>query len=200
MKRPDSHTATNGVALVIVLWVIVILSLLISGFAFTMQTETQITSFSRKELKADALARSGIEIARLKLVAHSKTAAETNFEALNQKWADDEDAYVNQSLGEGTFNVTVVDEESRLPINYSDETQLHRLLHLLNQEILDADTIVDSILDWISAGDTRRLNGAKSDFYLNQPFPYRAKNGPRDRVHAPCLSHEEKRQDQSERA
>jgi len=129
MNRPNLHTSKHGVALVIVLWVIVILSLLIGGFAFTMQTETQIASFSRKELKADALARSGIEVARLKLLVHSKTPAETSYEALNQKWAYDEDAYVNQSLGEGTFNVTVVDEESRLPINQIDEPQLHRLLH-----------------------------------------------------------------------
>ena len=45
--------------MVVVLWVIMVLSLLISGFAFTMHVETQVASFSRKELKAEMLARSG---------------------------------------------------------------------------------------------------------------------------------------------
>ena len=47
----------NGVALMIVLWVIMVLSLMISGFAFTMHVETQVASYSRKELKAEMLAR-----------------------------------------------------------------------------------------------------------------------------------------------
>ena len=48
-----------GVALVVVLWVIMVLSLLIGGFAFTMHVETQVASYGRKELKAEMLARSG---------------------------------------------------------------------------------------------------------------------------------------------
>ena len=47
----------RGVTMILVLWVIMVLSLLISGFAFTMHVETQVASFSRKELKAALLAR-----------------------------------------------------------------------------------------------------------------------------------------------
>ena len=58
----------QGIALVLVLWIIMVLSLLISGFAFTMHVETQVAAFSRKELKAEMLARSGIEVARMQLL------------------------------------------------------------------------------------------------------------------------------------
>ena len=47
--------------MVVVMWVILVLSLLISGSAFRMNVEMQVASFSRKELKAQMLARSGLE-------------------------------------------------------------------------------------------------------------------------------------------
>lgn len=180
MKPSPSNIGERGVALVIVLWVLVVLSLLIGGFAFTMHVETQVASFSRKEFKADALARSGIEVARLQLLAHSKTPAEAGFEALSQPWAANEEMYVNQELGDGKFNVTVVDEESRLPINQLGEEQLRRLLRMLDADLLDADSVVDSILDWLDPDDLSRLNGTESDYYRTLPVPYRAKNGPMD--------------------
>jgi len=181
--------SNRGVALVVVLWVIVVLSLLIGGFAFTMHVETQVTSFSRKELKADALARSGIEVARLQLLTHAKTPAETDFEALNQKWAFNDDAYRDQPLGDGKFNITVTDEQSRLPINKLSEEQLRRLAHLLDLDMAEADTVADSILDWIDRDDLHRINGAETDYYNELPIPYHAKNAPLDRIEELILIH-----------
>ena len=74
----------NGVAIVVVLWVIMVLSLLISGFAFTMHVETQVASYARKELKAEMLARSGIEVARMQLILDQQSPTEAGFDALNQ--------------------------------------------------------------------------------------------------------------------
>jgi len=179
MKRLASH---HGVALVVVLWVIVVLSLLIGGFAFTMHVETQVTSFSRKELKADALARSGIEVARLQLLEHAKTPAEASFDALDQKWASNDEAYRDQLLGDGTFTVTVTDEQSRLPVNLLSEEQLRRLMRLLDLDMAEADTVTDSILDWIDGNDLHRINGAETDYYNTLPIPYHAKNAPLDRI------------------
>jgi len=179
---PDSkYSREKGVAMILVLWVIIVLSLLISGFAFRMQVETQVASFSRKELKAEMLARSGIEVARMQLILHAKSA-EGGFEALNQDWATNETLYVDHELGDGTFNVKVTDEEAKLPINRMTQDQLKRLMDALGVDPSDGDVIVDSILDWISPGDLTRLNGAKSDYYERLDPPYRAKNGPLDRV------------------
>jgi len=169
------------VALVVVLWVIVVLSLLIGGFAFTMHVETQVTSFSRKELKADALARSGIEVARLHLLTHAKTPAEADFDAPSQKWAFNE-AYSNQPLGDGRINITVTDEQSRLPINKLSPEQLRRLSRLFDLDMAEADTLADSILDWIDGDDLHRLNGAETDYYNELPIPYHAKNAPLDHI------------------
>ncbi len=44
----------------------------------------------------------------------------------------------------------------------------------------EADTIVDSVLDWVDSDDFTRANGAESNYYRNLPEPYLAKNGPFD--------------------
>ena len=74
----------HGVAVIIVLWVVMVLSLLISGFAFTMHVETRTAAYARMELKAQMLARSGIEVARMQLLLHDQSAADAGYDALNQ--------------------------------------------------------------------------------------------------------------------
>jgi general secretion pathway protein K len=175
-------SARSGVALVIVLWVVLVLSLLISGFAFTMHVETQVASFARKELKAEMLARSGIEVARMQLILDQQSSTNAGFDALNQDWATNELLYVDHELGDGIFNVKVNDEEAKIPINRATDLQLKRLLGLLGVDPFDGDVIVDSILDWIDADDLTKLNGAESDYYQSLSPPYSAKNAPLDRV------------------
>ena len=164
----------RGVAIVIVLWVIMVLSLLISGFAFTMHVETQIASYARKELKAEMLARSGIEVAKMQLLLHQQSAADAGYDALNQDWATNEELYVNHELGDGVFNVKIMDEESKMPINSESEAQLMQLMSLLSVDPSDGDIIVDSILDWKEAGDLHRLNGAKTDYYMSRWIGWRS--------------------------
>jgi general secretion pathway protein K len=180
--RANGFTNDRGIAIVIVLWIVLVLSLLISGFAFTMHVETQVASYARKELKAEMLARSGIEVARMQLILGAQSPTNSGFDALNQDWATNELMYVDHELGDGMFNVKVTDEESKIPINRATDLQLKRLCGLLGVEPSDGDVIVDSILDWIDDDDLTRLNGAESDYYQSLSPPYRAKNGPLDRV------------------
>jgi general secretion pathway protein K len=172
----------QGVALIVVLWMVMVLSLLVSGFAFTMHVETQVASFNRKELKAEMLARSGVEVARLQLILQQKSVTKAPYDAYNQPWATNEEFYVNHELGAGMFNVKVTDEEGKLPINRLSQQQLERLCAALGIDVVDADVIVDSILDWMDDNDLHRLNGAEDEYYESLSPPYKAKNGPLDRV------------------
>ena len=83
-----------------------------------MHVETQIASYARKELKAEMLARSGIEVAKMQLLLHQQSAVDAAYDALNQDWATNEDLYVNHELGDGVFNVKITDEESKMPSQY----------------------------------------------------------------------------------
>jgi len=178
----DRFRDNRGIAIVIVLWVVIVLSLLISGFAFTMHVETQLASYARKELKAEMLARSGVEVARMQLILGALSPTNSGIDALNQDWSTNELLYVDHELGDGIFNVKVTDEESRIPINRVTDVQLKRVFGLLGADPADGDVITDSILDWIDTDDLTRLNGAESDYYQSLSPPYRAKNAPLDRV------------------
>ena len=147
-----------------------------------MHVETQVASYARKELKAEMLARSGVEVARMELILGAESPTNSGYDALNQDWATNELMYVDHELGDGTFNVKVTDEESKIPINRASDLQLKRLFGLLGVEPSDSDVMVDSILDWIDPSDLHRLNGAKSDYYESLSPPYRSKDGPMDRV------------------
>ncbi len=177
MKNPR-----RGVAMVIVMWVVLVLSLLISGFAFTMHVETRLESFNRKQLKAEMIARSGIEAAKLILLRDLTSATEGGFDAPNQEWATNQTLYVDHPLGDGVLNVRVTDEEAKLPINKLTPAQWRRLLDLLAVDPADADVIADSAADWIDDNDLHLLNGAEDDYYQSLVPPYRAKNAPMDRV------------------
>ncbi len=181
----SAHTKTrhcDGVALILVMWVVLILSLLISGFAFTMHVETSVASYSRKRLQAEMLARSGVELARRELIAHLLSPTNNTFDARNQEWATNDEWYVNHELGDGTINVQVTDEESKLPVNRASPEQLKRLVTLLGVDDSDIDIIVDSIEDWIDADDLVRLNGAEDEYYMSLSPPYHVKNAPVDRI------------------
>src|SRR5258706_3395208 len=180
--RGNCSPGDRGIAIVIVLWVVLVLSLLISGFAFTMHVETQVASYARKELKAEMLARSGVEVARMQLIVAALSPTNSGIDALNQDWATNALLYVDHELGDGIFNVKVTDEESKIPINRATDVQLKRLFGVLGADPADGDVITDSILDWIDTDDLTRLNGAESDYYQSLSPPYRAKNGPLDRV------------------
>lgn len=56
-----------GIALMMVLWVMLLLSLLALEFAHSMRMETEVTKNFRDEVLAYYLARGGIELARYEL-------------------------------------------------------------------------------------------------------------------------------------
>ncbi len=170
-----------GVALVVVMWVVLVLSLLISGFAFTMHVETRVASYARKRQHAEALARSGVELARRELILDVMTATNSTYDARNQPWATNE-WYVNHALGDGVLNVVVTDEESKIPVNRASPEQLRRLMILMEVDEGEIDIIVDSVVDWMDENDLHQLNGAEDEYYLSLEPPYRAKNAALDRI------------------
>jgi general secretion pathway protein K len=90
--------------------------------------------------------------------------------------------YVNHPLGDGILNVTVTDEEAKMPVNKLTPLQWKRLLDRLGVDPADADVIADSVADWIDENDLHLLNGAEDDYYQSLEPPYQAKNAPIDRV------------------
>lgn len=74
--------------------------------------------------------------------------------------------------------VQIEDESGKIGLNTLDEERLDLLLELIGLDYRDAETFIDSFLDWQDADDLPRLSGAESDTYERENPPYRAANRP----------------------
>ena len=179
-RRGGDHAA----ALVLVLWMVVILSLLVMGLALTMQVETKIASYNRQAFKCDVLARAGVELARQQLMEDIDPLQDLGADAFKEKWCTNPDLYENFEFGGGTINVKVIPEDGKLNINTLSQSPdaLRYLFESLQVPPSDIDVLVDSIDDWVDFDSLPRINGAEDDYYSKLDVPYRAKNGPIDRL------------------
>ncbi|MCX8107257.1 MAG: type II secretion system protein GspK [Verrucomicrobiae bacterium] len=183
----------NGFAVILVLIVIVVLGILAGSFAFAMKVETRLAANAGNESELEWLGRSGVELARY-VLGQSMTSPYTS---LNQIWAGGPGSpnetnsplinirLMDNQLGDGRFSVRIVDLERRFNINapiseVEKKAIINRALTIIGAEAGDAETIQDSILDWMDPDDRPRLSGTESDFYLGLEPAYVAKNGPID--------------------
>jgi general secretion pathway protein K len=181
----------KGIALIIVMLVIVVLSILAAGFAFTMKVEMKLARNAQSESEMFLLAWSGVELARYVIGQQANIPGESRFHALNQKWAGGpggtNDLLADVSLedvelGRGRFTVRIVDLERKLNINYTRPDVLEQVMRKLGVDVLDASQILSSIEDWRDPDQNTQINGAETDYYLNLKPPYVAKDGPMDDI------------------
>ena len=199
MKKLNSNQ--NGIALMIVLWVLVLLIALATEFAFSMKMEVNTTRNYKEDTESYYLAKAGINLALAELIKNVRfhsiheeygwivggiaPAPEANpdpgKETVLQEVETQEFDIVNRAdieLENGTITYTIRDENGKISINSASKDSLNKLLAYSGVEKkVDQDTISDSILDWIDTNETHRLNGAEDDYYRKQNPPYIAKNG-----------------------
>ena len=183
----------RGSALIVVLWVIGLLSMLVTSFAFDAHLEAKITSYYRKRTKASYLARSGIEIARL-LMAHSTTVnprSEADAERSSDPWYADsrrlaggDGVSLEREYETGTIKLDIVSERARRNVNYlKTEEEWEPVLEVADIPEELWPQLIESFLDWTDNDDTERVDGAETDeYYAELEPPYKARNGPLDTV------------------
>ncbi|MBU0700548.1 general secretion pathway protein GspK [bacterium] len=103
----------RGIALVLVLWLVLALAGIASGFIYYVRLEAR--AVNNQKLKASALALAEAGIVHAAFLLKNDT---TIIDSPNDEWAKP----VDQQLGEGTYSVTIVDEERKVNINYASET------------------------------------------------------------------------------
>ena len=183
--------APRGIALMIVMIAVFVLTLLAGAFAYSMKVETRLAMNANREASDLWLGRSGVEYARYILAQEMRCP----YTSLNQKWAGGpgDDCETNGPLADVSLDnfqvcdkkisISITNLESKANINTADENMLRQALTLVGVDASEIPTITDSILDWIDPNaDSKiaRINGAKSDYYQSLTPPYPAKNGPID--------------------
>ena len=186
--RSNGNPAQRGAVLIVVLWVLIILSLLVSTMAFEMQVEAQVTSYYRKRFKAQHLSRAGVEWAKLMLLDQTLLNEET--EALDPELYRNASALhrglpisgMIHTLGEGSFRLDLVPEQGRRNVNQLSDDDWREVLDQAHVPEEYWDELIDCFQDWVDKDDAHRLNGAESEDEFYDDRGYEVKNAPLDTV------------------
>jgi len=176
-------SSQKGIALLLVLWVLTILMIVVLAFSYMTKTETLATVSFKEGVEERFLAEAGIERGIMELFFRNRYKGQPIALEGGEVWRTDGTIYTDQ-IGDGKYRARIMDEGGRLNINLIPDAALTVLLKnlLLNLGVEEgqADTIVDSVLDWRDADDLVRLHGAETPYYMSLPAPYKAKDGPFD--------------------
>ena len=187
---PRSEQA--GIALIIVMISIFVLTMLAGGFAWSMKVETKLARNANSESQLEWLGRSAVECARWEL-AQQLSISQEPYDALNQVWAGGMGGagtsnspladFKNEiAIEGGGATWKILDCERKANINTATEATLQQALMVMGVDAGQMTPIINSILDWIDRDETPRIQGAESDFYQGLNPPYFAKNGPIDDI------------------
>ncbi len=185
--RIRQTTNNRGISLIIVLWVMLLLTTIVTEFAYTMRVETDAARNFRDETSAYYIATAGIQMALNEISEGSDfVMIDGNGRLAFVKIEDGDikpvEAKRELDLGEGRVAYSIYDEKGKININTASWETVETLLMLSGVEKAQSDIIVDSIVDWGDVDHEHHLNGAESDYYISLPTPYEAKNGPMDAV------------------
>jgi general secretion pathway protein K len=182
----------DGIALIIVMIVIFLLTILAGRFAHSMKVETKLASNANNETELEWLGRSGVEYARWMLAEQMKCGMEP-YDSLNQTWAGGPGGLCTTNsplaevqkevhLGNGYFTWKITDLDRRININSATDVVLQQALTQMGADPGEFPGFVGSVLDWIDPDDSTHIEGTESEFYEGQEPPYEAKNGPIDDI------------------
>jgi general secretion pathway protein K len=166
-----------GIALVLTLWVITILMVTATYFAYGRKWDSRVASYYKESTFSYYLARSAIAKTRILLSNEGEIPEYEEFELIGGFLE-----IPREELGGGYIGGTVTDLEARVNLNKAPFQLMRSLLINTGCEYEEAETIAGCILDWRDADSERRANGAEDDDYLGLPNPYPCKDAPFDTV------------------
>lgn len=183
-SRNARLTDQRGVALVMVLWMFIFLSVVAANFSLTVREEGWAAFRYAEQTEGYYLALAGFQRGLYTLLVDSEGVPEPA-----EDTESTEDAagvlygvWNDGALRDGSYRVRLVDEGGKVNLNRANEQMLQRIFKNLGvQEPLVA-VLVDSILDWRDEDDLHRVNGAERDYYNSLLTPYTPKDGPFDTI------------------
>ena len=157
----------RGIALVVVMWLVVLLTVIGSSHARNMRIETSLAFNHVGTARARALAEAGINRAIMELFV-SDTAT---------RWQFNGTAYQLQLDG-GRVNIAIRDASGLLDLNKANAAQLEAVFDAAGAEEADSQRLADAILDWRDKDQLRRLHGAEDSDYRHAGLDWGSRDGP----------------------
>jgi general secretion pathway protein K len=157
----------KGMALVLVLWVLSLLTIMAGSFALSMRRESAIVAGIKNNAQANAIAESGIAMAEMMLLNSNPVKG----------WRPDGSIY-EISTTDARIRVRLSSEAGKIDVNKADETLLKKLM--INAPVNEEQQakLVGAILDWRDADDLVHLDGAEKQEYQDAGLNYQPGNKP----------------------
>jgi len=136
---PEKLKSDRAAALLLALWALFLLSAMVIAWALSINSRLVVSSNANRVLAAEAMAASGAEVALCREVTPSSPN-------------------LHRQLGNGeSYDVQITGECGRLNLNFLLQGEdpnklrvLRRYLNLKGIDLNDLDTMMDSLLDWVS--------------------------------------------------
>ena len=158
----------QGVALVLVLWVIVLLSVVAASFIVERRSESLVIQNSISMARAEADADAGIQRAVWELYRTDNAPDAWKRDGTVQNW----------SFDGVPVKVQIRDESAKIDINTASDALLHGMFASIGVQEDDAAKLTDAVLDWRDADDFKRPNGAEAAEYKAAGLAYKPANAP----------------------
>lgn len=162
-------TRQAGIALVLVLWFVSLLSILALGFSKSVRTEIQIAYNLLEDMRDRHLAEAAVQKGIHELLKSEQDELPLLISGVNKGFIFD-----GRQL-----SYAIEDERGKVDLNQAPDELLLNLLQIAGADDTSASGILDAIADWRDENDLRRLNGAELAEYedaglqtvpTNRPF------------------------------
>jgi len=174
---PRRLNRESGIALVLTLWVVTILMVTATYFAYGRRWDSRVASYFKESTFSYYLARSAVAKIRVLLADEGETRGYEDFKLVTGSLEMPE-----EEIGGGYMSAKVSDLEAKINLNRAPFQVLRSLLINTGCAFEDAENIADCILDWRDTDSERRASGAEDEDYLGLPNPYPCKDAPFDTV------------------
>lgn len=161
----------KGIALVLVLWVTLLMSVIAGSFALSARTESIQSRILYNETQARFMAEAGLNRAVFELRNPDPVS----------RWIADGRTY-EMELDGVKIEIKMTDESGKIDLNQANEELLIGLFASVGMGLDEAIGLADKVMDWKDADEEVRLSGAEDADYFAVDYRHGAKDAPFDTV------------------
>ncbi|MDR9390299.1 MAG: type II secretion system protein GspK [Wenzhouxiangella sp.] len=157
----------RGVALLVVLWLLILLTIVVGVYAVLTRTEAMQARFVLDATRARYAAEAGLH----------RAAYEMANPDLESKWVGDGRPYTIE-FGEASVEIRITDESGKIDLNRVSAELLTELFFQQGVDEMAALRLADAVIDWRDGDDAPGEYGAEIAEYDAAGYPY----GPANRA------------------
>jgi len=156
----------DGMALIVVLWLVVLLSIMAAGHSKNVHTDTTLAARQVQSAKARALAEAGINHVILEMLAADS----------DRKLPADGSLFTVR-IGDDDVTIAIRDATGFVDLNAAQAELLDAALKACGVGETARRDLVDAIPDWRDGDELRRMHGIEDDDYVAAGVAWTSRDG-----------------------